>query len=152
MLAVYSGTWIERRLRIDDAVGAVAVHGVCGFYGVFLVGIFAGGYPTGVNNVPVSFGGQLMGMLAFLPLAFLPGYAASWLLKKANLLRVPPEVELEGLDMAEFQQDFFPEFERVPETVVLPTGEEVESAPILLEGFAQIRDGRPPVGAEREIR
>ena len=47
MLAVYAGTFIEKKLRIDDAVGAVGVHGVCGFYGVFLVGIFAGGYPTG---------------------------------------------------------------------------------------------------------
>jgi ammonium transporter, Amt family len=142
MLAVYSGTWIERKLRVDDAVGAVAVHGVCGFYGVFLVGIFAGGFPTGVNNVPSSFGGQLMGMLAFFPLAFLPGYIASWILKKLNLLRVPPEVELEGLDMAEFQQDFFPEFERVPETVVLPTGEEVESAAVLLEAFADANGHR----------
>jgi ammonium transporter, Amt family len=139
MLAVYAGVWIERKLRVDDAVGAVAVHGVCGFYGVFLVGIFAGGYPTGVNNVEVSFGGQLMGMMAFLPLAFLPGYVASWILKKLNLLRVPPEVELEGLDMAEFQQDFFPEFERVPETIVLPSGEEVESALILLDDFARVR-------------
>jgi ammonium transporter, Amt family len=138
-LAVYAGNFIEKKLRIDDAVGAVAVHGVCGFYGVFLVGIFAGGYPTGVNNVEVSFGGQLMGMMAFLPLAFLPGYVASWILKKLNLLRVPPEVELEGLDMAEFQQDFFPEFERVPETVVLPTGEEVESATILLDDYARVR-------------
>jgi Amt family ammonium transporter len=145
LLAVWSGTWIERKLRIDDAVGAVAVHGVCGFYGVFLVGIFAGGFPTGVNNIETSFGGQLMGMLAFFPLAFLPGYLASWALKKMNLLRVPPEVELEGLDMAEFQQDFFPEFERVPETIVLPTGEEVDSAPVLLEAFAQL-NGRP-VGA-----
>ena len=42
----------------------------------FLVGIFAGGYPTGINNVESSIGGQLMGMLAFLPLAFLPGYLA----------------------------------------------------------------------------
>ena len=74
MLAVWAGTYIEKKLRVDDAVGAVAVHGVCGFYGVFLVGIFAGGFPTGVNNVPSSFGGQLMGMLAFFPLAFLPGY------------------------------------------------------------------------------
>jgi ammonia channel protein AmtB len=138
MLAVWSGLWIERRLRVDDAVGAVAVHGVCGFYGVLLVGIFAGGFPTGVNNIPTSLGGQLMGMLAFFPLAFLPGYMASWVLKKFNLLRVPPEVELEGLDMAEFQADFFPEFERVPETIVLPTGEEVESAPVLLEAFAQV--------------
>ena len=79
-----------------------------------------------------------MGMMAFLPLAFLPGYIVSWLLKKANLLRVPPEVELEGLDMAEFQQDFFPEFERVPESIVLPTGEEVESAPVLLDAFSQV--------------
>jgi ammonium transporter, Amt family len=152
MFAVYVGTWIERTLRIDDAVGAVAVHGFTGFYGVFLVGIFAGGYPTGVNNVPVSFGGQMIGILAFIPLGFLPGYAASWVLKKLNLLRVPPEVELEGLDMAEFQQDFYPEFERVPETVVLPTGEEVESAPILLEGLAQTNGHRAGVAVTEERR
>src|SRR5918992_2719917 len=152
MLAVWSGTWIERTLRVDDAVGAVAVHGVCGFYGVFLGGIFAGGFPTGVNAVPTSFGGQLMGMLAFFPLAFLPGYIVSWILKYFNLLRVPPEVELEGLDMAEFQQDFFPEFERVPETIVLPTGEEVESAPVLLDAFSQLNGHRVGVGIREERR
>ena len=153
MLAVWSGQWLERKMRIDDAVGAIAVHGVCGFYGVLLVGIFAGGYPNGVNNVPVSFGGQLMGVMTFIPLGFLPGYLLSWALKKANLLRVPPEVELEGLDMAEFQQDFFPEFERVPETIVLPTGEEVEAAPVLLDAYAETNGrtavGRPGSRAER---
>jgi ammonium transporter, Amt family len=145
-------TWIEKSLRVDDAVGAVAVHGFTGFYGVFLVGIFAGGFPTGVNNVESSMGGQLMGIMAFLPLAFIPGYLASWALKKLNLLRVPPEVELEGLDMAEFQQDFYPEFERVPETVVLPDGEEVDAAPILLEAFSQVNGHKPgtPVGERRE--
>jgi Amt family ammonium transporter len=151
MLAVWSGGYIERGLRVDDAVGAVAVHGVCGFYGVFLVGIFAGGYPTGVNNIESSMGGQLMGILTFLPLAFLPGYVFSWILKKLNLLRVPPEVELEGLDMAEFQQDFYPEFERVPEVVVEPDGREVDGAPVLLDAYWQARtDGRPiaPVGTE----
>jgi Amt family ammonium transporter len=147
MIAVWSGTYIEKKLRVDDAVGAVAVHGVCGFYGVLLVGIFAGGYPTGVNQIESSFGGQLMGMLAFLPLAFLPGYVVSWILKKLNLLRVPPEVELEGLDLAEFGQDFFPEFERVPEVVVEPDGREVEAAPVLLDAYWQT-NGRPttPVG------
>jgi ammonia channel protein AmtB len=144
MVAVWSGTWIERKLRIDDAVGAVAVHGVCGFYGVFLVGIFAGGYPTGINNIDSSFGGQLIGILAFIPLAFLPGYVFSWLLKKANLLRVPPEVELEGLDIAEFQQDFFPEFERVPESIVLPDGREVESAGVLLDAYSELTNGHKP--------
>ena len=151
MLAVWAGGYIERRLRVDDAVGAVAVHGVCGFYGVFLVGIFAGGYPTGVNNIESSMGGQLMGILTFLPLAFIPGYVFSWILKKLNLLRVPAEVELEGLDMAEFQQDFFPEFERVPEVVVEPDGREVDAAPVLLESYWDATTNgrrRSPVGSE----
>jgi ammonia channel protein AmtB len=141
MCAVWVGNYIERRLRVDDAVGAVAVHGFCGFLGVFLVGIFAGGFPTGINNVPSSFGGQLIGMLAFFPLAFLPGFILSWILKKMNLLRVPPEVELEGLDMAEFQMDFYPEFEKQPEHVVLPDGQEVEAESILLEGYADVTNG-----------
>ena len=91
VLAVYAGGWIETRMRVDDAVGAVAVHGVCGFLGMLWVGIFAAGYPTGINNVESSIGGQLMGMMTFLPLGFLSGYGASWLLKKRNLLRVPPD-------------------------------------------------------------
>jgi ammonia channel protein AmtB len=138
---------VEKNLRIDDAVGAVAVHGFCGFYGVFLVGIFAGGYPTGINNIPVSFGGQMMGMLTFLPLAFLPGFFLSWILKKLNLLRVPAEVELEGLDLAEFGQDFYPEFERVPETITEPDGREVDAADILLEAY-RATNGRAPAKVE----
>ncbi len=106
-----------------------------GFYGLFLVGIFAGGYPTGVNNIESSFGGQLVGIMTFIPLAFLPGYFASLVLKKLNLLRVPPEVELEGLDMAEFQQDFFPEFERVPERIIEPDGTPADAEPILLDAY-----------------
>ena len=87
-----------------------------------------------------------MGMLTFLPLAFLPGYFVSWILKKMNLLRVPPEVELEGLDLAEFGQDFYPEFERVPEVIVEPDGREVEAAPVLLEAYWQT-NGRPAAAA-----
>jgi ammonia channel protein AmtB len=146
-VAVWSGNYIEKRLRVDDAVGAVAVHGVCGFYGVFLVGIFAGGYPTGINNVESSMGGQLMGILAFIPLAFLPGYFASWVLKRMNLLRVPPEVELEGLDMAEFGMDFYPEFERVPEIIIEPDGREVDGAPVLLDSYWQTTNGRTTTSA-----
>ena len=147
MVAVWAGTFIEKKLRLDDAVGAIAVHGVCGFYGVLLVGIFAGGYPTGINNVESSLGGQLMGMMAFLPLAFLPGYLISLLLKKLNLLRVPPEVELEGLDMAEFGMDFYPEFERVPEIIVEPDGREVDAAPVLLDAYWQTQGDKTPARA-----
>ena len=122
-----------------------------GFYGVFLVGIFAGGYPTGLANVESSMGGQLMGIMAFIPLAFLPGYFFSWILKKMNLLRVPPEVELEGLDMAEFGMDFYPEFERVPEIIVEPDGREVDSAPVLLDAYWQT-NGKAPAGRRRRRR
>jgi Amt family ammonium transporter len=138
-LAVYAGAFIERRLRIDDAVGAVAVHGVCGFYGILAVGLFASGYPTGINNVPSSMGGQLMGFLTFVPLGFFGGYIPAYILRKTNLLRVPPEVEIEGLDIAEFRQDFYPEFERPPETVILPDGQEVDSAPVLIEAYQEVR-------------
>jgi ammonia channel protein AmtB len=138
-LAVYAGTFIEKKLRIDDAVGAVAVHGVCGFYGPLAVGLLAAGYPTGLNNVDSSLQGQLMGMLVAFPFAFLTGYIPALLLKQFNLLRVPPEVELEGLDMAEFGVDFYPEFERPPEMIVLPTGEEVESESVLLEAFREAK-------------
>jgi ammonia channel protein AmtB len=138
-LAVYAGGIIERKFRVDDAVGAVAVHGVSGFFGIIAVGLFATGYPTGINNVPSSMGGQMMGLLTFLPLGFFGGYIPALLLKKAGLLRVPPEVELEGLDIAEYQTDFFPEFERNPEVIVMPDGEEVPSAPHLIEAYNQVR-------------
>jgi Amt family ammonium transporter len=147
-LAVYAGNFIERKLRIDDAVGAVAVHGVCGFWSPLAVGLFAAGYPTGLNNVDSSLTGQLYGMMVFLPLGFFGGYIPSWVMKKLNLLRVPPEVELEGLDAAEFQADFYPEFARPPEVIIDADGSEVIAAPILLEGYADIvaENGRERAG------
>jgi hypothetical protein len=76
--------------------------------------------------------------MVFLPLGFFGGYIPSWIMKKVNLLRVPPEVELEGLDHAEFQADFYPEFARPPEVIIEPDGTEVPSAPILLEGYRDL--------------
>ena len=137
--AVYAGTFIEKKLRIDDAVGAVGVHGACGFYGPLAVGLFAAGYPTGLNNIDTSLQGQLMGMLIAFPTGFLIGYVPSWIMKQFNVLRVPPEVELEGLDFAEFGQDFYPEFGLPPEPIELPTGEVVDAQPILLEAFREAR-------------
>ena len=117
-------------MRVDDAVGAVAVHGCRGLPGMFWVGVFAAGYPTGLNNVESSIGGQLMGMATFLPLGFLSGWLASFLLRKANLLRVPPEVEIEGLDMVEYGELVYPEFDVSKEFVVEPDGTLVETATV----------------------
>jgi Amt family ammonium transporter len=135
VLAYLAGGLIEKRFRVDDAVGAVAVHGVSGFLGVFWVGIFAAGYPTGLENVDSSFGGQMMGIITFFPLGFIPGYLIAWGLRKANLLRVPPEVELEGMDIAEFEIDYYPEYQRVDEVIVEPDGRFVPAREILLDSY-----------------
>jgi ammonium transporter, Amt family len=131
-LVVWAGAWIEKKMRVDDVVGAVAVHGVAGFLGMLWVGVFAAGYPTGINNVDSSIGGQFMGMATFLPLGFLCGWVASFVLKKLNLLRVPPEVELEGLDLAEYAPDIYlPESARAGEVVLEPDGTPVASDGVL---------------------
>jgi Amt family ammonium transporter len=131
-LVVWAGAWIEKKARVDDVVGAVAVHGVAGFLGMLWVGVFAAGYPTGLNNVDSSIGGQFMGMATFLPLGFLTGWFASFVLKKLNLLRVPPEVELEGLDPAEYAPDIYlPESARAGEVVLEPDGTPVASDGVL---------------------
>jgi ammonium transporter, Amt family len=149
VLVYYAGGWIEKRARVDDAVGAVAVHGVAGFLGILWVGVFAAGYPTGLNNVDSSIGGQLMGAATFLPLGFLSGWGASWLLKQFNVLRVPAVVELEGLDMAEYETDFQPDHAIAPEQVLEPDGATLTlSAPLLAEEFQSTSQGtdgaRPP--------
>jgi ammonia channel protein AmtB len=131
-MAVYVGNWIEKKMRVDDAVGAVAVHGFMGFLGMFWVGVFAAGYPTGVNNVDSSIWGQLIGMATFLPLGFLSGYVASWIMKKLNILRVPPEVELMGLDVAEYEPNLYlPEVAVAAEQIVEPDGTTVDAVTVL---------------------
>ncbi len=141
VLAYYAAGFIEKKMRVDDAVGAVAVHGVSGFLGLLWVGVFAAGYPTGINNVESSIGGQLIGMATFLPLGFLTGWCGSWILKKMNLLRVPPEVEIEGLDRAEYEADFFPEFGAVDEAIVEPDGTVVPAGPVLEDAYRRIKAG-----------
>jgi ammonia channel protein AmtB len=130
-LTVWAGNWLETKMRVDDAVGAVAVHGVAGFLGALWVGVFAAGYPTGLNNVDSSIGGQLIGMATFLPLGFLSGWVASFVLSKLGLLRVPVEVELDGLDRAEYVEDIYlPELASVDERIVEPDGRMVNGSPL----------------------
>jgi ammonia channel protein AmtB len=106
------GKFVEK-CGIDDAVGAVAVHGWCGFLGVVLVGIFAAGYPSVPEGAPdISFFGQLLGAVIMCVTGFIPGYAISLLLKKMGMLRVPPKVEAAGLDLVEIPAIPYPE--RVP--------------------------------------
>jgi ammonium transporter, Amt family len=133
-IAVYAGNFLEKKMRVDDCVGAVAVHGVMGFLGMLWVGVFAAGYPTGINNVDSSIGGQLIGMATFLPLGFLTGWFASFVMKKLNILRVPPEVELMGLDVAEYEPNLYlPEVAVAEEQLVEPDGTPVIATTVLTQ-------------------
>jgi ammonia channel protein AmtB len=94
--------WVERKFKIDDAVGAVAVHGYAGFFGVFIAGFVLWGYPSSMYyDTPVTPWGQFAGaVIMFGVLGFIPAYIVAGILKACGLLRVPPEVELVGLDLS----------------------------------------------------
>jgi ammonium transporter, Amt family len=106
-LMVFVAGLVERA-KIDDAVGAVAVHGAVGFWSLIAMGIFASGYPN-VVGPDTSLGGQALGAVLFLALGFVPGWVVSKALALAGLLRVPPAVEVAGLDLSEIPASAYPE-------------------------------------------
>ncbi|MEM6663716.1 MAG: ammonium transporter, partial [Pseudomonadota bacterium] len=99
-------------LGIDDAVGAVTVHGTIGLWGVIACGIFAMGYPAlgGDAGVPtISIVGQLVGGAAMFLLGFVPGYIVSLILRVLGLLRVGEAAEIAGLDPTKVPAKAYPE-------------------------------------------
>jgi ammonium transporter, Amt family len=100
---------ILEKMGIDDAVGAVAVHGVAGFWGVIAVGLFASGYPNMNDMPPTSLTGQFVGGAVFFFLGFLPAYILSFVLNKLGMLRVPPSSEIVGLDKTKVPLSAYPE-------------------------------------------
>lgn len=103
---------IVEKLGIDDAVGAVTVHGTIGIFGVIALGVFASGYPalSGDVGVPlISFSGQVVGAIVFILLGLVPGYIVSFILLKLNMLRVPDAVQIQGLDLVKVPSAAYPE-------------------------------------------
>ena len=96
--------WVERKFKIDDAVGAVAVHGYAGFIGLVICGFVLWGYPSspyeGYANINPL--GQLIGaIIMFFVLGFMPGWIVAKILNGMGVLRIPKEVEILGLDFLE---------------------------------------------------
>lgn len=106
----YSARLIEK-MRIDDAVGAVAVHGVLGAWGVIAVGIFAAGFPaiSGEGAVETNLVGQAIGLGVMFALGFVPGYVCSLILRIFGLLRVGRAAEIIGLDQTKVPSSAYPE-------------------------------------------
>ncbi|MCH7944268.1 MAG: ammonium transporter, partial [Proteobacteria bacterium] len=93
--------WVERTFKIDDAVGAVAVHGYAGFFGVVIAGFVLWGQPSSPYEgfAVITPWGQFAGaVIMFWVLGFIPAYVLARILNAFDLLRIPKEIELLGLD------------------------------------------------------
>ena len=86
------------KIRIDDPVGAISVHGVCGIWGTLAVGIFGKEELAGEK---ISFMAQLIGTLSISAFAFAASYILFMILKVTLGVRVDAQEEDEGLDIAE---------------------------------------------------
>jgi len=94
------------RIRIDDPVGAISVHGVCGAWGTLSAGIFnIGGSSLKIIGV------QLLGISACFLWVFPTAFLLFKLIEVTIGLRVSAEEELEGLDFAEHGGNAYPDFE-----------------------------------------
>jgi Amt family ammonium transporter len=147
VLVIYASTFIETKLKVDDPVGAVAVHGVCGTFGVLAVGIFANGsYGAGWNGSSVEgiegvvsgewgqLGAQALGALVIWTVIFGVAFA---FFKIQNALtkggiRPSAEMEIAGMDIPEMGALAYPEFEMAIEAADPEIGQ------------------RPLIGASRE--
>jgi len=101
--------FITKVFKLDDAVGAFAVHGIGGLIGIIGAGIFLAGYPNVEDYPPISFMGQLLSGLVMAALGFIPGYVVSFVMAKMGFLRVPPKAEIAGLDLVEVPLTAYPE-------------------------------------------
>ena len=111
MYGIKFNDWV---LKVDDPVGAVAVHGYNGLWGLLTVGIFADGTYGGVSGLIVGntsqIIAQLIDMVVVVVWAFGTGYILFYIIKKIVGLRVSPEEELTGLDLGEHGYSAYPEF------------------------------------------
>jgi len=94
------------KIRVDDPVGAISVHGVCGAWGTLAAGLFdMGGFSMKTIGV------QVIGIAACFLWVFPTAFIMFKLIERTIGLRVSPEEELEGLDVIEHGGVAYPDFE-----------------------------------------
>jgi Amt family ammonium transporter len=129
ILVCWSVSFVENKLKVDDPVGAISVHGTCGLWGVLSVGLLADGksnYGGSWNGVTGSVTGlfygdpgqlvaQLVGIATLVGFVFTFSFILNWLLDIFMGQRVSAQSEIEGLDIPEMGQLGYPEFVFRPE-------------------------------------
>jgi Amt family ammonium transporter len=130
VLVCYGVLFNERVLKVDDPCGAIAVHGYCGWLGAVALGVFAdGSYGVGWNGIGAStylgtagrgvtgllygdkgqFVCQLIGATFGAAWTFALTFVAFKAIDTVKTIRVPKQVEIEGLDVAQFGLSAYPE-------------------------------------------
>jgi ammonium transporter, Amt family len=100
VIVVFSIVFLDK-IRIDDPVGAISVHGVVGIWGIFAVLL---------SDTDATFMGQLVGTLTIFVWVFVTSLIVWGIIKAVFGLRVSEEVEYEGVDVAECGMEAYPEF------------------------------------------
>ena len=107
-IVVASVIIIDSVLKIDDPVGAVSVHLVCGIWGTLAVGIFS-------TNPDHSFMVQLIGVVAYAVFTIICSLIIFLVIKMIMGLRVSAEEEMDGLDLGEHGMMAYPDFQQIAE-------------------------------------
>ena len=101
IIVVLSIVWFDRKLRIDDPVGAISVHGVVGLWGLLAVPL---------TNSDVTFSAQIIGALTIFAWVFIASGLVWYALKSILGIRVSSEEEEDGVDLSECGLEAYPEF------------------------------------------
>jgi len=102
VIVVFSILTLDR-MKIDDPVGAISVHGVAGIWGLLAVLI---------SNSDATLGGQLLGIVAIFGFTFIASLIIWSILKVVMGIRVTEEEEYLGLDVVDCGIEAYPEFKR----------------------------------------
>lgn len=106
VIVVFSVVGLDR-IRLDDPVGAISVHGICGIWGTLAVAIF--GIPEKLGGAG-GIGVQVLGILAIGMTAFVLALGLFLALKMTIGIRVGADEEMEGLDIGEHGMEAYPDF------------------------------------------
>ncbi|WP_428844927.1 ammonium transporter [Calderihabitans maritimus] len=131
IIMVFAVEYFDRVAKIDDPVGAISVHGVCGAFGTLAVGLFAteGGlfYGGGISLLVV----QLIGVIAVFAWSVFCSWIVFSIINAWVGLRVSPEEEMEGLDLGEHGLRAYGDFvfrSAIPGSSVQPATQEIRMA------------------------